>query len=395
MIVAGGVYYERCLTPPAVNLLGSGGRAAATLASFGKVQLHTFCPTDAEDDVRVNMATYGVGVEFYHSQAVVQFFYNFPLSLPRIAPVPIPRAQAAQVFGKNVIRFGAIEGDFVVNAERAVYDPQSGNTPEAFGDNKSHSESLALVLNAGELDRLTQAGRNATLQEKIAGLRDRADVVVIKEGPAGASVFDRGELIKTVPAYKSNFVYKVGSGDVFTAMFAHGWMERGLDPAAAADEASRYVAEYVETQNLRMPLKAPEREPVRLAFRPAKKRVYLAGSFFSTEHIWIIDEAFAALQSLGLDCFSPWHHVGVGTGQEIAEADLAAMDECQIVLALIADLDPGTLIELGYAISEEKQIFVVAQNNRPQDLTMLQLDGVEIIEDLATAMYKVAWAAIE
>ena len=60
MIVAGGVYYERCLTPNVVNLFGSGGRAAVALSGFSKVTLHTFFPMSEEGDVSANMGAFGV-----------------------------------------------------------------------------------------------------------------------------------------------------------------------------------------------------------------------------------------------------------------------------------------------------------------------------------------------
>ena len=395
MIVAGGVYYERCLTPSVLEMFGSGGRAAVALSGTNKVTLHTFFPEHLQDEVTFNMGSFGVQSVVHPSDAVVQFFYNFPLSMPRIAPVPVPRAESANVAGDKVVRFGCIEGEMIVDAGIAIYDPQSGSNPQPFKANGSKAERLALVLNTGELARLAKLNSDEhDMEALVAALTDEPEIVIVKSGPHGAHVFEGGVKVGTVPAYKSEAVYKIGSGDVFTAMFANGWAVKGLSASEAADEASRYVAGYVESRIPTMSGAPPDKEPIVPHERPRK--IYLAGSFFSTEHLWLIDEVHAAIESLGVECFSPWHDVGVGTGPEIAQADLKELDECDVLLGLVSDMDPGTLVEIGYAISEKCiPIFLIAENTRPQDLTMMQGDNIRRYDDLSTAIYHAAWSALE
>ncbi|MFL6726687.1 MAG: PfkB family carbohydrate kinase [Sphingomicrobium sp.] len=393
MIVAGGVYYERCLTPAVEHLFGSGGRAAVALSSFSKVELHTFFPKELEGDVLDNMGAFGVNSTIHASDSVVQFFYNFPLSMPRIAPVPVPKADPARVIGEKVVRFGCIEGEMIVDAEIAIYDPQSGNNPAPFHANGSKAQRLALVLNASELAKLSNSDNSVNMDDMVRRLSDEPEVVIVKAGPRGAHVYEKGVKLGTVPAYKSALVYKIGSGDIFTAMFAHGWATKELDPLTAADEASRYVAEYVEFQVPNMADSPPKKEALEL--RGDAGTIYLAGSFFSTEHIWLIEEAFTAIRALGVPCFSPLHHVGVGTGKNVAEADIKALQECDVVLALLSDNDPGSLVEIGYAIREDIPVLVLSEIPGPQDLTMIAGLGCPVFIDLATAIYHAAWAALE
>lgn len=52
---------------------------------------------------------------------------------------------------------------------------------------------------------------------------DVADVVVIKMGGHGALVATKSSEPTAVPAYKSGNVWKLGSGDVFSAAFTSFW----------------------------------------------------------------------------------------------------------------------------------------------------------------------------
>lgn len=390
MIVAGGLYFERCLSPSAVELFGSGGRAAAAIASFTKVRLHTFFPSEREDDVHANLGAFGVETIVHPSDAVVEFHYHFPLSPPRFAPIPLPRAKQIEVRGDTVLQFGCVEGSMIVNADTAIYDPQSGKNPKAFKENGSQARRLAMVLNDAELSLMSGDG---SMSERVSNLSDEPDVVVVKCGPHGARVFERGREIGQVPVYLSNSVYKIGSGDVFSAVFAYFWSQKDLPPVEAADKASQYVAHYVAHRSPRLPVSLAKLEPWSPSRPPGK--VYLAGSFFATEHIWLVEEAYGALKALGLPTFSPYHDVGLGTGTEIAEADIRGLEECEIVFALISDRDAGTLFEIGHAISRGKRVIAFAQNSRTQDHTMLLGTGCEIFDDLATALYRTAWASME
>jgi nucleoside 2-deoxyribosyltransferase len=112
------------------------------------------------------------------------------------------------------------------------------------------------------------------------------------------------------------------------------------------------------------------------------------------EQRWLINEAKTALESVGVNVFSPYHDVGIGEASQVAPADLAGLDACQAVLALVDGLDAGTLFEIGYARAKGKPVVALSQTVKDADLTMLRGTDCTIVDDLATAVYHAAWATL-
>jgi sugar/nucleoside kinase (ribokinase family) len=138
------------------------------------------------------------------------------------------------------------------------------------------ADRLAIVANRGEIVAL---GRHPEVIESAGSLiAGGAEVVVIKSGAAGALVVDSSNATP-VPAYQTERVWTLGSGDVFAAMFAAAWGVQNANPVEAATAASRAVAEYARSVALPCPSpldldKSPSAEA-----RAASGRVYLAGPF--------------------------------------------------------------------------------------------------------------------
>lgn len=137
-------------------------------------------------------------------------------------------------------------------------------------------------------------------------------MVVVKRGCSGATVHRPGRDPVAVPAYRSARVFKIGSGDVFSAAFAHHWGERGLDAAAAADLASRAVHHFVDTRSLPLPAAADLADQALAPVGGEPGRVYLAAPFFHIAQRWLVEEARDRLHALGASVFSPLHDVGTG-----------------------------------------------------------------------------------
>jgi nucleoside 2-deoxyribosyltransferase len=204
-------------------------------------------------------------------------------------------------------------------------------------------------------------------------------------------VYSRGSQPTEIPPYRSNSVFKIGSGDVFSAAFALYWGERGLDAARAADYASRSVARFVDGHSL--PLGEAEQdgqcEPVDV---PSSGKIYLAGPFFDLAQRWLIEETLRTLKSLGADVFSPLHDVGTGpSSAEIAQADLEGLRNCSKVLALLDGVDPGTVYEVGYARALDIPVVALAERVDPEHLTMIVGSGCDVVNDFATAIYRILW----
>jgi hypothetical protein len=324
----------------------------------------------------------------------IEFDYLHPLSRPLLSPERKKPYAPLRVVGETVLRFDFLEGDAIVSAKRAVYDPQTEGVTKGFRKNGSTCEQLAVVLN--EWESLTLAKLPPTEAGfKILDLWG-AEIVVIKLGTKGVSVFKQGCERVDVPAFLTSTVFKIGSGDVFSAMFAHCWGERGDDPAVAAEFASRAVADYVESRQL--PVTSVPSASVREEYRGQDRQpnVYLAGPFFDISQRWLVEECKSSLESLGAQVFSPIHDVGPEAQHgNVAEADLKGLRECSVVLALLDSEDPGTIFEVGYAraLHHPKPVVGLAERLPHYKRTMFSGDGCILVDDLCTALYQTMWSS--
>jgi hypothetical protein len=283
-----------------------------------------------------------------------------------------------------------LEGTAVVSARRAIYDPQSAFAPMNFRENGSEAEELALILNRFEARKLSG---KTDLEEALELLMssEGATVVIIKMGSHGALVAHGRERHK-VPAYRSENVFKIGSGDVFSAAFALFWGVQERTPAEAADLASRAVSFYVNSRTLSIPtadeLAALPLDPV----SPRPGQIYLASPFFDIGQRWLVEEIRTLLLDAGAKVFSPLHDIGDGPGAIVAPEDLRGLDESNAVIAVLNGADVGTVFEVGYAVAAGKPVITLAQNMRAEDLKMVEGTNCRIVGDLVSAIYQVIWA---
>jgi nucleoside 2-deoxyribosyltransferase len=372
-------------------VFGSGGRAAAALGGHvDRITLHTYARADTAKVFQLVARQYGFELQTQHSDQTVSFEYIHSLAPPLLIPSlrrirPNPPIKIA---AENVLRFGMMEGHAIVTANRRVYDPQSPDNPESFAINGSTAETLAIVGNRSEITALAKADDPIAAARKLCV--GNVAIVVVKLGPDGAVVVSNSEEVR-IPAYLTKQVWTVGSGDVFAAHFAARWAVDRDSPADAAQAASRAVAHYVESMALPSPSKA---SLMAMTYVPAKVKVggvYLASPFFTMAERWLVDEARRALNELGVVVFSPVHDVGPGPAHEVAPADLAALDKCDAIFAIIDGLDAGTLFEVGYARSKNKPVYALAQATSDEDLKMIAGSGCKIFGDFVTAVHHAAW----
>ena len=179
-------------------------------------------------------------------------------------------------------------------------------------------------------------------------------------------------------------------------------MLKNVDPFDAAWYASYAVSKYVETGiDIISPALLDDMlvESLRRQVSRSQKsiraipntQIYLAGPFFNTAQQWLIDEARSILRDFGFNVFSPIHDVGEGDINTVASADLKALQESGIVIALLDGLDPGTIFEIGYARALDIPVVVAAENVSASDLTMIIGSGCEVTNDFATAIYSTCW----
>jgi nucleoside 2-deoxyribosyltransferase len=394
--VAGGTYLEFCREPQWYELYGSGLRASLALK---KLEVSVYFSTFAGKNQKpvLNLKAGGIKLEVIDTSDAVLFSYLHPLSKPSIEPDIFlrgcqQRPNVINVDADCVLRFGVVEGSAKVRAKMATYDPQTPSDPRPFTENGSTAERLAVVANRIEAKRLT--GQTDPKMACQGILNQGAEVAVVKCGTAGCVVGTKAGIL-LVPAYRTKSVWPIGSGDVFSALFAYGWMDLKLDPVEAATLASKGASHYVEARDF--PDKAELQKTTFQALRPLPpekcKKVYLAGPFFNLSQRWLIEEFKYALENAGVRFFSPLHNVGRGEADAVYDPDIEGLKACPVVLACLDGLDPGTIYEVGYAHSLGAKVIAFVSAERKEDLKMIVGGGSQIVNDFATALYLTVWAA--
>lgn len=381
MQIAGGLYRELCHVPAWNAVFGSGGRAAAAVSALSPGStLHTYAE-DFESLDATSLKEQGIEVRLSPRPTAIVFAYFHPLSRPHVQPPldEIGRQQTIEVSGDAVLRFGFLEGDAVVDACRAVYDPQTWRDPAPFGANGSIADELAIVLNerelrsAAELDDLSSAA--SRLME-----RQGAAVIVVKGGTRGAMVFERGGRAAYVPAYRSSRVFKIGSGDVFSAIFAHHWAETRLPAVEAADIASRSVAAYCSAVRLPLAENAHRNQVPVKSTNPGT--VVIEGAVDTIGQRYTMEEARFVLRELGVGVTSPALDGTVNTN-------------AAAVLVLADGLSNEAATQVQRAKAAGTPIVVLREGGARAMGTLIDGAGVKVTDDFASALYFTAWAAAE
>ena len=410
MKIVGGTYTERCDNPEFDNLAGSGLRAAAALthaavAAGRQLELLTAChPAErpVADITAVGLDLDPNAIIWRERTRPVGFSYFTPITAPTVNGVGA--RLIADDFGDEdsvivdesdlTLIFGMMEEPRIsVTSERVVLDPQRPRELRSVHLPKVSAREKAWTLNERETRQLAGVG-GLTIEDLSRRLvhDNDLDVVVTKRGPRGALV-TTPDLQMAVGAFRTSSVFPIGSGDIFAAAFAWAWGHGGADPVEAARVASAAAANWCETQDYAVPAAILRGDKPRWEEIPPDNgaKVYLAGPFFNVQQRWMVDIARVALAP---HVFSPLHEVGPG-GLEVAQQDLDGLRECDSVLALLDDNDPGTIFEAGYATSLGIPVVGCAESVDPEGLKMLAGTGAIITDDISTAVYKAVWAAVE
>jgi Nucleoside 2-deoxyribosyltransferase/pfkB family carbohydrate kinase len=402
LVIVGGSYGEECAYPRLQLYRGSGGRAAALLASLKvKVSLHTITGPQLTSIFQTIASKLNYKLVAHHGIEDIWFRYRHPLGKPTLLhSLDISNLEIPTINSELALVYGMIEGRPSIHAKRAVYDPQDGAKSKPFDANGSKADDLAMVVSYSEGKALTGESDCIKITDSLLN-QPNVSVVIVKCGPQGALV--RTSLINEwVRPFPTSRVQKIGSGDVFSAAFAFAWLIEGQCPLSSAWFASRITAAYVESgqDSINFGLLEKYREDAKNAeikfFGHGHKdipdtQIYLAAPFFNTAEQWRVDEVREALKDMGFKVFSPIHDVGVGPPHEVTPADLFGLEQSSVVIALLDGLDPGTLFEVGYARGKSIPVVVVAESVDPDLLTMAIGSGCEITNDLATGIYAVCW----
>lgn len=387
--IVGGIYREKVAFPYWDQLMGSAGRSAMALVGHvDQVRLHSSVTDREMITATASFAAMGIDLRLQERMQAIEFDYIHTLAVPTISPgralspISIP-----DIAGEVVIKFGMMESDPKVDGNYVVFDPQAPHNPQSFLSSGSSAKHLAVIANRGEILSMAKAD---TVNDAVRTLfeKERADVIVVKDGIEGATVYVAGES-HHVPAFKTKNVFSLGSGDVFVAAFALAWAINQLSPLDAALFASKSVANYVETQGL--PIMPSDKLVERETVTKAGGKIYLAGPFRETGQRLFINDARAHLKALGMEVFSPIHDIGPGVAEVVVKQDLSALDQCDAVFAILNGSSPGTVFEVGYARALEKPVFCVTQNMRDVDIKLPKGSGAHLHDDYVSALFQIAW----
>jgi hypothetical protein len=382
MEIGGGLYREICVAPAWNRLLGSGGRAALALCSFSQdIVLHAYGDIDQHDLGYADFHKNNVQLRLTNRGTDIEFIYYHPLSRPLMRPqtAQLPYLNPLKVHSQTALRFGTIEGDVIVEAERSVYDPQSPHSAVEFSANGSTADELVIVLNKAELFSMAAIADEKTAVQRI--FKNRSTVaIVVKNGPFGANLYEASGRRTHIPAYLSSRVFKIGTGDVFSAIFAWSWSEKRRSLVDSANLASVAVANYVNSREL------PFKEDFELNLTPIRSkrpgRVILLGKESNLGKRYLFQEAKYCLEELDVQVIA-W------SDQEKQLAWLRDYNESS-VLVLADTFSSIEEVNKISALAGRRKIVILSEEH----LAISTDDKSTILDDFTSAIYFSAWSSM-
>jgi len=401
MTIVGGTYFEFCIYPHWKELYGSGWRAVCALADHTKdIKFYSYVGKKDLELLSLNPIYNQIcDTNLSIIEKTICFEYFHGLSKPTIIPDPCttPKNKTINICDDVVLRYGFIEGDAKVKGKRVVYDPQSATSPKDFYENGSEANELVIVLNYREAMLLAGSKEINEIKSKL--LQKNTVALILKLGPWGGKILTSDNEY-SYNAYKTDFVFPIGSGDILAAFIAYFWGQENKELQEAVSMASKAVAIYCESQALPIKkslMKKKKFLPIRQKDQNKNgyKTVYLAGPFFNMQQRWLIEESKMYLEDHYIQVFSPFHNVGKGIAKDVVPEDIQGIKNADILFAIVDGLDPGTIFEIGYAKSFGKNVVVYVENESQENLKMLEGTGCFIIHDFVTAIYKTKWLLLE
>lgn len=376
MEIVGGFYREMSLVPEIDQMFGSGGRAAAILSEItNDVTLHTY--TDNDSDIEEFEKKYAIEVKKYRRDDPISFSYFHPLSTPHISKSENFQS-SIKVSGEVVLRFGLIEGDAVVDAKRVVFDPQTWKQKAIYSINGSKANNLVIVLNELELAHSTSANSLITQAQELLEL-NKAEAIVVKRGVKGCFVLEKSGSKNSIPSYLSNKVSKIGTGDVFSAIFAFYWGVKKKRPNHAAELASKHVACFCESGGVELGYqKIDKLIPINFeSFQP----VTIFADQTGLGKRYILEEAKYLLLQFGI------------TAQVEDSLDNLANYKNPI---LILGETFRNLIAIENQLKKNKSKIIVCDANCDDWFTGNSTpENITLVQDFTSAIYQIAWASAQ
>jgi hypothetical protein len=398
MIVVGGTYREICTEPAIDNLYGSGLRAAFAISrGCNRLEFVSIVDRVNKQEVEAFAQAFGFDVKLRERVYPIEFHYEVPISIPKLLcpNLFVTTPEKIECSGEAVLVFGMIEAVSNIQADMLVLDPQGSRAlTEQVTWSANH---VAIVGNKNEILRMVANNEGLSIEQCANEVRKKfkADVVVVKCGAYGAIVVDSTE-VSHIGVFPTPKVNPLGSGDVFSAVFAYYWAELRQPASRAARLASKATAAWVfrgpfQIVNNRGDIVSPDESD---EIYGESTSVYIAAPFFTIAERWLVELCRTALLDLGARVFSPLHDVGWGIPELVVPADLAGLRQADSVLALLDGLDSGTIYEIGHASALGIPIVGVVSDGRRCDLTMIVGNGARIHDEPSSAVYDAIWQGV-
>lgn len=126
-------------------------------------------------------------------------------------------------------------------------------------------------------------------------------------------------------------------------------------------------------------------------------KVYLASSWFTEEQKRIMDKVRTCLLESELEVFAPYYDglmeddTLFAVRKKTFESDISKMRWADFVVAIVADLEPGTIFEWGYAYGISKPVIAYSEGPEVKLNLMLEQSCTSIaigIEQLKGEIWK-------
>ncbi|AQX85143.1 nucleoside 2-deoxyribosyltransferase [Elizabethkingia bruuniana] len=392
--VIGGVYREINLDDLSTEIYGSGLRCTKfLLENKCDVIFHTAGNSEIEDYLKEYKKVYpSFSFSRIDYNELITFKYSYALDQPDILPNPLKIRKTKNIEFKdyNIICYGMLETDFKVEGCRVVYDTQNSINPIKFSE-FGVADELIYIINFSEAKVISKCTELEDIK-KFFFEEEKVTALIIKNGPHGATLLYDNKEVK-IPSYITENVHKIGSGDIFTASFAYYWMEKKIsleDCAYNASKSTSYFCDkkiYIDTSNIEN-LIYKEYHPSNLN----NKQIYLASPFFSISELLLVDKIRNSFLEFDVNVFSPFHDIGIGNDITIANKDIDAINNSDIIFCVFDGLDSGTLVEAGYSIAKNKKIIGYQRTCDENKLLMIKPGNAKVYENLTTAIYQTIWS---
>ena len=395
--IIGGTYREVNVDAGVHEIFGSGLRAASYFLenTDEMIKFHTTGNSETKKHLEYYNNVYpNFSFNLEDSKYLMTFKYYYSLDNPIILPNPnrVKDKPVHNVIKGDVVCFGMLDGDFLINANKVVYDPQTSVNPVKYSDIGTAKE-LIYIVNFNEAKAISGCD-DITDAVCFFFEQESAKAVIVKNGPYGAVIYSGSDKSDIIPVYKTNQVNKIGSGDVFTAAFAFHWLSVNLPLKDCAIRASKVTSLFCETGSVNAINDSLEKHDFEELYARdlSQKQVYIAAPIFSLSDVIFVDKIRDSLLNFGVKVFSPYHDVGYGNEKEIADQDIRGLEESDVIFGVLDGLDSGTLVELGYSMSKEKKIIGYHKTLNEGPLLMLKGSKIRYYKDLTTALYQTIWS---